>query len=136
MDSTGGFLEALITGKIVASKATTKATPTTKPTVMTLNWRMEMPISSTNERSNKNWTTKAPIIDSNAQIAAMNNDSAKKILKTSLFLAPIALKIPISLFLEETETEIKLRSIKAAKTPKPIAVYKKMFFSKEINSTM
>ena len=70
------------------------------------------------------------------QIAAINKDSTKKILKTSLFLAPIALKIPISLFFEETEMVMKLRSIKAENTPKPTPTQKKMVFNIEIISTM
>ena len=136
MDSTGGFLEALMTGMIVAMKAITKAIAIIKPTVIGLNCKMEIPIWSTNERSMKNWAMKAAIMDITEQTAAMNKDSTKKILKTSLFLAPIALRIPISFFLPATDTVIKLRSINAAKTPKPTPIQKKMVLSMAIISTM
>ena len=136
MDSTGGFLDALETGIIVAIKEITTATAIINPTVMILNCKIDRPISSWKDLSRKNWTTKEPITANKEQSAAMNNDSAKKILKTSLFLAPIALKIPISLFFEETETEMKLRSIKAAKAPKPTPTQKKMVFNIEIIETI
>ena len=136
MDSTGGFLEALMTGKIVAIKAIVTAIAIIKPTVIGLNCKIEMPICSTNERSIKNWAIKAPIMEISEQIAAMNNDSTKKILKTSLFLAPMALRIPISFFLLATDTVMKLRSIKAENTPKPTPTQKKMVFSIPINSTI
>ena len=115
MDSTGGFLEALITGMIVAIKAIVTAMAMIKPTVIGLNCKIEMPICCTKERSIKNWAIKAPIMEISEQIAAINNDSTKKILKTSLFLAPIALKIPMSFFLLATETVMKFKSINAAR---------------------
>ena len=67
--------------------------------------------------------------------AAINKDSEKKILKTSIFLAPIARKTPISLFLEEIETEIKLSNINAAKIPKPTPTHKNTFFKMIIMDT-
>ena len=76
------------------------------------------------------------MIDIKEHIAAMNKDSTKKILKTSLFLAPIALRIPISFFLEATDTVMKLRSIKAEKIPKPTPTQRKTFLSTPIISTM
>ena len=136
MDSTGGFLEALITGMIVAIKAIVTAMAMIKPTVIGLNCKIEMPICCTKERSIKNWAIKAPIMEISEQIAAINNDSTKKILKTSLFLAPIALKIPISFFLLATETVMKFKSINAANKPNPTPTQKKIFLRRAIISTI
>ena len=112
----------------VAKIVITRATPTTNTTVNGLNERMDIPISSTNDLSMKNSIMRAAIIEINEQTALMNNDSAKKILKTSLFLAPIARRIPISFFFEEIDTVMKLRSIKAEKIPKPTPIQRKTCF--------
>ena len=53
---------------------------------------------------------KVEIIDRTEQIKTIINDSEKKILNTSDPLAPTALKIPISRFLLDIETDIKLKS--------------------------
>ena len=75
-------------------------TAMTSPTVIKLNCKTEIPISETKYRSKKNSATKVNINAKTVQTVAINNDSEKKILKTSLFLAPIARKIPISFCLE------------------------------------
>ena len=54
MDSTGGFLDALITGIIVATKEMNTAIATIKPTVIGLNCMTEIPISCTKYLSKKN----------------------------------------------------------------------------------
>jgi hypothetical protein len=55
--------------------------------------------------------------DITKQIVVIINASKINILNTSFFLAPTARKIPISLFLEEIETAIKLNNISAANKP-------------------
>ena len=129
IDSTGGFLDECMTGINVAINVMIKATPTTNATDKILNEIIDIPVCSMNDLSIKNSTILAPITEINEHIALMNKDSAKKILKTSLFLAPIALKIPISFFFEEIDTVIKLRSIKAEKIPKPTPIHKKTCLS-------
>ena len=58
----------------------------------------------------KRQATNVNIIDKTEQIITIIKDSEKKILKTSEPLAPTALNIPISRFLLEMETEMKLKS--------------------------
>ena len=136
MDSTGGFLEEWITGINVAINAMVNDTAMTSPTVIILNCKIDIPISDTKYLSKKNSAVKVNINARTVQTVEMNKDSEKKILKTSLFLAPIARKIPISFCLEAMETVIKLRNIKAAKTPKPTPTQKKTFLRMLIISTM
>ena len=60
-------------------------------------------------------------------IIAIIKLSLKKILNTSLLLAPTALKIPISLFLWLIEIVIKFNNKRDAKIAKPSPIYKKIF---------
>ena len=55
-----------------------------------------------------------------------------KILNTSIPLAPIALKMPISLVLEEIDTEIKLKSISEANTANTPVITENTTFNKSI----
>lgn len=58
------------------------------------------------------------------QITLIKKDSEKKILNTSVPLAPTALRIPISLFFCDIETEIKLEKRSAANTAITRPTYK------------
>lgn len=60
-----------------------------------------------------------------ALIIAIIKLSLKKILNTSLLLAPTALKIPISLFLWLIEIVIKFNNKRDAKIAKPSPIYKR-----------
>lgn len=66
-------------------------------------------------------------------IKAIIKASFKKIPKTSLLLAPKALRIPISCFLLETDTPMKLINNKEAKTAKIILTIKNTFFKLTID---
>ena len=70
---------------------------------------------------NKKTATPAAIVAKMKLINAMTNASLKKILKTSLDLAPTARRIPISFFLLEIEMVMKLANNKAEKTARPKA---------------
>ena len=71
--------------------------------------------------------TPVPIVERTKLIIAIIKLSKKKILNTSLLLAPIALRIPISCFLYEILVAIKLDNIIIANTAKPIPMYKNTF---------
>ena len=124
MESTGFFLAALYTGKNVATTAVTSATPTRISIDIGPNTNRDTPDSAEPisvlmiEQA-----TKQPTMDMTIEMSAIKKDSEKKILNTSELLAPTARKIPISRFLCEIDTEIKLERSKAANTAITIPIH-------------
>ena len=67
--------------------------------------------------------TKQPVMDMIIEMIAIKKDSEKKILNTSKLLAPTARRIPISRFLYEIDTEMKLERSNAANTAITIPIH-------------
>ena len=83
------------------------------------NTKIDAPKPSAREALIAEQPKKQPTAERTTHIAAITNDSEKKILNTSKLLAPTALKIPISLFFCEIETEMKFEKRRTAKSAKP-----------------
>ena len=99
MDSTGFFLAALHTGKKVATTTVTNATPIRTASELIPNTKSDALIKDISSSLITTQSDIHAVTESAIQIAAMTNDSEKKILNTSKLLAPTARKIPISCFL-------------------------------------
>ena len=116
MDSTGFFLAAFQTGRKVAISAVKMATPISTAIDAIPKTKIAAPIIDVISAFNTPQRTKLPIKLNTIQMSVIVSDSEKKILNTSKLLAPTARKMPISRFLCEMDTEMKLERSSAANT--------------------
>ena len=114
MDSTGFFLAAFHTGIKVATTAVAKAIANNTIHDNGPNTNSDASIKSTRIPLIALHTATLPMIEIARHTAVMTKDSEKKILNTSILLAPTARRIPISRFLYEIEMAIKLDNSNAA----------------------
>ena len=124
MESTGFFFAAFHTGRNVATTVVTNAIPISTTKERNPNTKRAAPNSVATSALRMPQIALLAIIAKITQSIAIIKDSEKKILKTSKLLAPTALRIPISFFFCEIDTEIKFDNNKAANTARTSPTYK------------